>query len=855
MTTLYDAAVELHAAGITVIPVRSDGSKAPAISAWQKHQTTAADIDAWFADGGGTAAYTAMGVVTGAPSGNLELTEIEGPYAHRVTDLAAAAQDAGLADLWARLNTGWLELSPSGGLHWVYRVTGLEVPGNTKVAQTAGHVTIAETRGQGGQFVAAPTGGHAHGSGRPWARVAGGPATVPTLTAEEREDFHALLRMVLDERHQADAVPAGPRTPSAAGTGPLAQLAREEAARRVAGDGITPGDDYEARHSWGDLLAPEGWRVAFTRGTTTYWTRPGKRHGISATTGHADDRDRLYVFTSNASPFEPETPYTLFGAYALLHHGGDHTAAARALADHGYGRQPAPAAPAPAPAAPSPAPVVQVEENAADMPAPAASIIGAGLTPPRGGWGDTNEHGVAALRSHQRMSARLGTYAAGRLRYIAGTETGWHHWDGKRWAPDRHEQQAYTALREVLALSWAETLTDKDLGPDVKAGMSSSGSAGTLAITARDPRIALADVDTDPYLLNVQNGTIDLRTLTLRPHDPADNITKVTAAAWHPDAPTGRWAEWVPSVLPDPEVRAFMQRVIGYSLIGRPLEHVFPIAHGEQGRNGKSLMAGTILRALGDYGVTVSPQMLIRGRYGDTKSAGDLSALMTLRGARLAVMSELNKGDAIDEAEMKALTGGDRITAKYMGRDMVTFDPSHTFLMLTNPLPSIPANSAAAWARVRIVPFTQSFEGREDTSLEQVLAQDLDGVLAWAIDGLRDYQARGGLDAPGGVLAASQGYRETQDPVARFIEDRCVLHGAATCSRRALYEAYSEWSKDNGESEFGQRNFNDHVRAITGISETKYNGARGWLGVGLAAVLADDGEPANLPQGELGWAS
>src|SRR5699024_3848837 len=150
------------------------------------------------------------------------------------------------------------------------------------------------------------------------------------------------------------------------------------------------------------------------------------------------------------------------------------------------------------------------------------------------------------------------------------------------------------------------------------------------------------------------------------------------------------------------------------------------------GRNGKGVFAHAVQRALGDYAVTATNDLLTTGRYGG-KSAGDLSAQMQLRGARWAAMSELNVDDRLAPATMKTLTGGDPITAKLMGKDFVTFEPSHSLFMLTNYLPRVPAEDRAAWARIRVVPFEVSFEGREDKHLDERLALSIDAVLTWAI--------------------------------------------------------------------------------------------------------------------------
>lgn len=312
MNTL-ETALALHADGISVIPVAHDGTKRPR-GAWKEYQSTRATIEQlreWFAPG----SPTGLGIVTGAVSGNLEMAEIEGAAAHRIPELAAAAARAGVQVLWEALNAGWVEYTPGGGIHWFYRVHGT-VPGNTKLATAADRTVLAETRGEGGYSVAAPSNGTVHPSGGKWQLLRGGPDTCPYLTMEEREDFHAILATLTEHRPE----PVQPRTSQPAGEASTG----------------SPGDDYERRTEWADILGPHGWTALHSHGQTQYWRRPGKTIGQSASTGHAGDRDRLYVFTSSTE-FEQERPYTKFGAYALLNHGGDHAAAAAQLRRDGYG--------------------------------------------------------------------------------------------------------------------------------------------------------------------------------------------------------------------------------------------------------------------------------------------------------------------------------------------------------------------------------------------------------------------------------------------------------------------------------------------------------------------------------------
>lgn len=329
---LLNAALAWHDAGYTILRASTDGSKRPAGTAWKQYQTSRPDrtqIQAWFRGN-----YPGIGMVCGAISGGAEMLELEGRAVgegtHRhLLDLIDAA---GLRPLWEQIATGYAEDTPSGGIHWIYRIADAPVPPNTKLAcrpATQDELAqdpkdkikvLAETRGEGGWVVIAPSNGATHPTGRPWLTTAGGPTSVATITMAEREQLHRVIRC-LDQMPSPIATADTPRP------------------ARPATDGLSPGDDYEARTGWADLLGPHGWTLVSRHGNTHYWRRPGKDRGISATTGQADDRDRLYVF-STSTEFDTGKPYTIFGAYALLEHSGDHKAAAQALNRAGYGSTP-----------------------------------------------------------------------------------------------------------------------------------------------------------------------------------------------------------------------------------------------------------------------------------------------------------------------------------------------------------------------------------------------------------------------------------------------------------------------------------------------------------------------------------
>ncbi|MGS2641699.1 AAA family ATPase [Streptosporangium sp. G12] len=348
MTTprpLLDAAHTAHTAGLCVIPASTNGLKQPwpDSPAWKAYETarpTLEQLDAWF----GSGRYDGFGYVCGAISGNLELLELEGRavaegYLARYATLLA---EHGLAELWDRITAGYLEMTPSGGIHILLRVDG-QVHRNTKLAQRPAREdeltddereiltrkphkvfsrVLVETRGEGGFTVAAPSAGRTHPTGAPWVLARGSVQTIAAVSEDERDALHAIATML--DSMPAAAAPAPP-APAPGGN-------------RTAdhSDGVLrPGDDYNLKASWREILEPHGWRHTRNFGQALGWTRPGKSIGISATTG-TNDGDNLYVFSSSTE-FETETPYSKFAAYTLLEHGNDFSRATSALRAQGYG--------------------------------------------------------------------------------------------------------------------------------------------------------------------------------------------------------------------------------------------------------------------------------------------------------------------------------------------------------------------------------------------------------------------------------------------------------------------------------------------------------------------------------------
>lgn len=430
------------------------------------------------------------------------------------------------------------------------------------------------------------------------------------------------------------------------------------------------------------------------------------------------------------------------------------------------------------------------------------------------------------FRGQLRMAYRLAAGHSRGLMYVHGM--GWHWWDGTRWQEDR-TGQAEQAVFQVLRTSYENAFGDEKLGSDTRACNSSSGVDGVLKLASKLPEFAFTtdDLDRDPYKLNVANGTLDLLTMTLWPHDPADRITKVCRASYDPGAVGPVWDAFLDRSLPDPDVRAFLQRYTGQALVGRTMEHALAILTGT-GRNGKGVWYGAVNKALGSYATSVRPELLL------SRDGAHTTDEMDLMGVRWVTMSEIDQGRTLAEATMKRLTGGDEIRARRMRQDSVAFTPSHTLVMVANHLPKTSGNDDAVWKRLKVVPFEVVIPANEqDPRLNEKLELELEAVLSWIIQGWQDYQ-RIGLADPEKVLARTAAYREDTDGIGQFITENCVTGDGCNVPLDELWRAWERWANVAGfvRQAPTKREFSKSLEAL-GYQQGKSGGTRKWRQIGL----------------------
>lgn len=800
---LLTAAQQWRAAGCSVIPVATNGAKLPAV-AWKTYQTTPADeaqVKAWFADGH----YDGLGVICGAVSGNLELFEVEGrAVTETLPGFRDAMRDNGYSELWDRLNTGFLEQSPSGGLHWLFRVDG-DPRRNLKLARrpaTADELAVdpddkvkvlLETRGEGGYVVVAPSAGRTHPTGKAWTMLVGAPGTIPTITVDERDALHAIAAM-FDQMPVAE--PIQPRL-------------------NMPGDipaGTRPGDDYNDRATWEDVLT--GWTKTKHFGGNCYgWVRPGKntRDGISATTGR-NDGDNLYVFSSSTE-FDTERPYSKFAAYTHLEHQGDYSAAAKELRGNGYGTPP--------PITPPRQTLTVVDGTAARVVEPIAPARVAA------GYGPTEDGTARALAELH----------ADEIRYCPQRGS-WLRWTGARWAWDDSE-----TVREHVR-NIARDLPEEDGWKTYKKrALSSAGVTGITRLAQTDARLTvhIDQLDAHPYELNTPGGIIDLRTGSLRAPDPAALHTRSAAAM--PDF--DRRSETLDKFLADTfagnlMLTEYIQRLLGLSAVGTVLEQILPFAQGP-GANGKSTLLEAVMHALGrgdtGYAISAPSEMLMMRKHSEHPAE-----IAQLAGARLVVCSELDDGQRFAEARIKQLTGRDSINARFMRKDPFTFTPTHTIWLLGNHKPNATAGGPAFWRRLQLVPFEHVVpETQRDPALGEKLEQEAPAVLAWLARGAADY-ATGGLRTPGVVTVATQGYAYDQDTIGRFVDEQCHLapgQPLVRAWRDDFSDAYQAWCRENGEDPVASKKLLAELRDRYSVDVTGKTGGRRFH-VGICLLVPHD---------------
>jgi len=341
--------------------------------------------------------------------------------------------------------------------------------------------------------------------------------------------------------------------------------------------------------------------------------------------------------------------------------------------------------------------------------------------------------------------------------------------------------------------------------------------------------IPVAILDQQPLLLNVLNGTIDVRTGKLRPHRRDDYLTQLAPVEYNPSALCPNWRAFLDRIMNrNSELIAYLQRVTGYVLTGLTIEQCLFILYG-LGANGKTTYVTTLQKLLGQYAKQTRPELLLIGEHEQHPTG-----LADLRGSRLVVSTEIERGKRFAESLVKQMTGGDRLKARLMHKDFFEFEATFKLFIETNYKPGIRGTDYAIWRRMRLIPFEVTIAPAEqDRSLAEALEAELPGILNWAIEGWLAWQ-RVGLQPPETILAATQEYRNEMDVLAPFITACCRVNPLGRATAAELYAEYARWVAANDISNpLSQKRFGATLKE-RGFRNDRSDHSRGTIWTGIA---------------------
>jgi putative DNA primase/helicase len=442
--------------------------------------------------------------------------------------------------------------------------------------------------------------------------------------------------------------------------------------------------------------------------------------------------------------------------------------------------------------------------------------------------GEIEHEHLTDMGNARRLVVLFGTS----LRYC--NQLGWFVWTGRRWEPDQNgavERFAKSTVRAIY--NEAAAADDKDLREKIATHAHRSENDArikamiALARTEGEVIVRQSELDADPWLLNVENGTLDLRTAELRLHRREDLLTKKIPIVFDPEATCPTWLVFLERVTAgNRDSIRFIQKAVGYSLAGSTREQVFFILYGT-GANGKSTFIIVVSSLLGDYALQTRTETLMAKR-GDAIP----NDVARLAGARFVSAIETEGGRRLAESLVKQMTGGDRMTARFLHHEFFEFEPSFKLWLAVNHRPRIVGTDHAIWRRIRLIPFNTVIpETERDPRLADKLRAELPGILGWAVEGCALWLHEG-LKSPEAVTVATAAYREDSDPLAAFLDDRCSVEPHAEVGKGELYKAFKEWAEQAGERQLSQKEFSQRI-SERGFAEDRTKKQRLWLGLRL----------------------
>lgn len=400
----------------------------------------------------------------------------------------------------------------------------------------------------------------------------------------------------------------------------------------------------------------------------------------------------------------------------------------------------------------------------------------------------------------------------------------WFVFDEMRWAPDIRDLKVMELCKDLSDALFIHLthIKDEDIRKEFFKFCGKWQLRRNREIYLKDAQsvypISAADFDTDIYLFNVRNGTLDLTSMEFRQHDPEDRITKLADVEYDPQAHSTRFASFIDEIMnSDAEKAKFLQKSLGYALSGDTRHECMFFLYGETTRNGKSTLMESILSTFGDYGASVQPETIAQKNI--VNSHAPTEDIARLAGRRLVNISEPKRGLVINSAQVKNMSGNDTITARFLHEKSFEFKPQFSLYINTNYLPDITDMTLFESNRVNIIPFERHFEEWEqDKTLkaEFAKAEVKSAILNWLLEGYRLLNEEG-FKTPASVREATEKYSQESNRIKIFMDDRLIEDGASEVKTADVYIAYKSWCSDNGCYPENSKHFNQALRQIGNI--------------------------------------
>lgn len=403
----------------------------------------------------------------------------------------------------------------------------------------------------------------------------------------------------------------------------------------------------------------------------------------------------------------------------------------------------------------------------------------------------------------------------------------WMVYDGRRWKADTANLKVMQLCKQLAdaLMSYALSIKDEKLRTDYIKHITKWQQRNYRETILKDAAsiypVEMSEFDTDPFILNCLNGTLNLRSRLFHTHKAEDMLSKLSGVIYDPQAKSLRWERFINEIMQSQDKAVYLQKSLGYSLTGDTSHECFFMPYGPTSRNGKGTLMETFMQLMGDYGRTATPDTIAQKQK--PNGSGPSEDIARLAGARFINISEPDKKMVLSAALVKTLTGKDKITARFLNENSFEFYPQFKLWVNTNHLPTVTDSTLFSSGRVKIIPFEKHFtEAERDEGLKVELAkpENLSAVLNWCLEGLWLIEETG-FKPPEEVVAATDDYRRSNDKISRFLGDEMEQDSLAETRTSEVYRRYQEWCASNGFFPENSANFKSALANVATILRKK----------------------------------